>query len=141
MEGSVIPEHLKMSREQVFPNYTDYVIMKADPLRTNEFGRQMIFCDKYNQTNCEVFFLKIELDLAEPDDLRVPMWVRHMNASIFKQIGGVIYYNFKSSSSTSGWIILFNIDGRPKYCATDQNNLSDEVRHERHLIPNLYSVH
>ena len=136
MEGSVKPQNLKMLREQLFPNYTDYVIMKADPVRINEFGRQMIFCDKYNQTNCEVVFLKIELDLAEPSELRVPIWVRHMKAFIFQRIGGVIYYNYGEYPSTSGWIILFNIEGRPKYCATDQNSLSDEVRHERHLFPN-----
>ena len=136
MKGSVKPENLKMSREQVFPNYTGYVIMKADPLRTSELGRQMIFCDKYNQTDCKLVFPKIQWDILKPTDVKVPMWVSHMKASIFKRIGGVIYYNFGSTPSTSGWIILFNIEGRPKYCATDQNNLSDQVIHERHLIPN-----
>ena len=40
MEGSVIPSHLKIiPGEQSFPLKRDYVIMKADPTRTDEYGK------------------------------------------------------------------------------------------------------
>ena len=132
MEGSVIPSHLKIiPGEQSFPLKRDYVIMKADPTRTDEYGKQMIFCPKYDRKGCRVVNPKIEWDLSKPTHLREPIWVRPMNKSIFQRIGGVIFYNFEVPPlpPVVGLYYSISTDG-PKYCATNQL-LSDEVRHEK----------
>ena len=96
-------------------------------------------CNKFNQTQCQVFN---PLGPKVFGMTKRPHFLTQMNESVFQQIGGVVDYNFgnKSGVHRSGWIFLFNIDGRPKFCATEENQtLSDDVRHERQLIPNYYS--
>ena len=57
-----------------------------------------------------------------------PYFVDQMNASLFQKIDGVL--DLILDGKAIGWLVLFNINGRPKYCATAYNQMiSDEVRH------------
>ena len=128
---------------QYFPNYTGYVIQKAFPKDTYALGRYMIFCDKFNQSRCELFQPNIamyEFSILDAKKWNRPKFVREMNSSIFETIGGVIDYNF-GGKARPGYVLLFNIEGKPKYCFTPRDDFSEEVRHKKQLIPNYYSEH
>ena len=103
----------------------------------------MLFCNKFNSSQCHPFYPNINGAFNKPTRQVTksdwPPFVTQMDQKVFKTIGGVVYYIF---SDSSGWLILFNIEGRPKYCCTAQGKpLSEDVRHEKQLIPNFYSEH
>ena len=131
------------STKQKFPQYPGYVIFKAFPDKSDIKFSQLFFCNKFIQTECQIFTPVIDFkSKIKPIATNPPKFVTEMNSSLFERIGGVIDYNFGKINGVfkSGWVLLFNIDGRPKYCVTE-SELSDEVRHERQLITNSYSEH
>ena len=118
---------------ELYNSYLGYVILKVYPEETGPDARTVLFCNKFNQSQCQTF-LHI---LGGSEKLEPNLWpkfVREMNASIFETIGGVVDFN-------SGYVLLFNIEGRHKYCFTPRDVFSEEVyiRHEKQLIPNFYS--
>ena len=129
----------RMSNDQrLRQNYPGYVIMKAFPEETDSDALQILFCNKNNQRECWVFIPKIESNFRLQRKEEWPQFVHRMNPSIFKTIGGVVDYKYDSKNV---YLLLFNIEGRPKYCITPWNELSNGVRYERQLIPNYYSDH
>ena len=108
--------------------------MKAFPEETDSDALQTLFCNKYNQTDCRVFIPKIGANYRLERKEEWPQFLHRMNASIFKTIGGVVDHHLRGS--TFGYVLLFNIDGKPKYSFTPWNELWNEVRHERQLISN-----
>ena len=130
------------AKNQVFPtNYPGYVIIKAVPSDTSVGGKYRIFCNRFNKSECESFNPNIgrtEITEDLPPN-KWPQFYKEMDQKIFESIGGVVYYIF---SDLSGWLILFNIEGRPKYCFTAEGKpLSQNVRHEKQFTPNYYSEH
>ena len=54
-----------------------------------------------------------------------PIFVPQMNDSLFTHIEGVVDIN---TTDRRGYLILFQINGRPKYCFTSEGkNISEEV--------------
>ena len=57
----------------------------------------------------------------------VPLFVNNMNQSIFSQIEGVVEFN-TTARPQWGYLILFQINGRLKYCTTfDGQYFPEEV--------------
>ena len=140
---------IKDQRHQYYPhNYPGYVVMKVFPQRTDADGLFMLFCNKYNSSDCHPFYPNIDgvfpKTTTQVKRSDWPPFVTQMDQNVFETIGGVVYYIFSDSSNRkfSGWLIVFNIEGRPKYCFTAEGKpLSEEVRHEKQLFPNYYSDH
>ena len=119
--------------KSMFPkNYTGYVIMKFFPHNTHERGLYMLFCNKFELRECHPFYPYIKGMSRSKMMLEQREWPpisSQMDQKVFETIGGVVYYIF---SDSSGWLILFNIGGRPKYCFTAEGkDLSNDVRHEK----------
>ena len=59
-----------------------------------------------------------------------PSFVAQMQPLIFEKIDAIVDYSFGYTDPyLSGWLVLFNIDGRPKYCFTrEDENISSSVR-------------
>ena len=127
-----------------FPkNYTGYVIMKVFPHDTHKSGLYRLFCNKFELRECSPFYPYIEglPSMTKLEQREWPPISTQMDQKLFETIGGVVYYLFSDSKGRtfSGWLILFNIEGRPKYCFTAEGkDLSNDVRHKRQLIPNFY---
>ena len=148
---TVYNEYFKIrdQKYQDYPkNYTGYVIMKVFPFTTSENGLFMLFCNKFNSSQCQLFYPNIQGEFLKPirqvTKSDWPPFVTQMDQNVFQTIGGVVYYMFTNSKGSifSGWLIVFNIEGRPKYCFTAEGKpLSNDVRHERQLIPNYYPDH
>ena len=70
------------------------------------------------------------------DDCNVPQFVYQMNGSLFAQIDGVADFNFMSESGgKSGYLMLLNIEGRPKFCFTfEGDDITRQVRHKVLLL-------
>ena len=132
------------AENQIFrKNYTGYVIMKAFPRLTEERGLTMLFCNKFNSSDCHPFYPDIKgawVSGQWSGLLKKREWPpisTEMNQKVFETIGGIVYYIFGDSS---GWLILFNIEGQTKYCFTAEwRPLSKDVRHERQSIFDYYS--
>ena len=43
------------------------------------------------------------------------VFLKYMDKSLLNQIEGIVEYYFPHNN-ISGWVLLFNINGRPKYC-------------------------
>ena len=127
--------------------YPGYVFYKTAPRRTYlDEAFAMTFCNKFSKNQCRVLNPKdtgnkLDLSYVNPENpKKLPKFVQQMNETLFERIGGIVYYNF--DKYTFGWLLFFNIDGRPKYCHSPQfRDLPEGVRHEKHLIPNYYSEH
>ena len=81
--------------------------------------------DYWNYRPIDVSLSKCE---RMEDICQKPKFVDQMDGNLFKKIDGVVDYNF--GGGVSGHLLLFNIDGTPKYCFTGEDkDLSDEVSH------------
>ena len=104
-----------------FPIYKDgYVIFKPDP--TDHKKRYMVFCNKKDKNKCE--FYQVLEDRSDAS-YSLPLFVTELNQSLFERIDGIIYYSYKTGAN--GWLLLFNINGRAKYCFTSTKRLSNGV--------------
>ena len=114
--------------------YPGYVILKAYPKRTDDAFDSLLFCNKMNRSHCQTY-----IDIISGEDLDpklLPQLVTRINSTLFERIGGVLYYDV--NPQTSGWLLFFNIDGRPKYCFTEEDkDLSEQVRHENNSIQTI----
>ena len=108
-----------------FPIYKDgYVIFKPDP--TDHNRHHMVFCNKKHKEQCE--FYQVGYDVKSDGSYSLPVFVTQLNQSLFERIDGIVYYSYKTGAN--GWLLLFNINGRPKYCFTskkEEEELSEEV--------------
>ena len=114
--------------------YSNSLIMKARPSDASE-DYWLVF-NKMKKT--EVFKLDKQLyrytcpsvNCIESEIL--PKFVDQMNDRLFAQIDGVVDFDFRErNGGKSGWLLLFNINGRPMTCFTwEGEDISKEVRHE-----------
>ena len=114
--------------------YPNSLIMKARPSDTSD-DFVLVF-NKMKKT--EVF--KLDADLSNQScasiDCFVPQFVDKINDTLFARIDGVVDFNLKGSEGgKSGWLLLLNIEGRPKICFTfEGEDISEEVRHKVLLL-------
>ena len=112
-----------VTEEHKFDYYPKGVIFNIDPLLTYTIHDQPIFVamDTSNYSNHYYFFPSSCNETANncsaPYGHRylLPQFVRIMNKPLLKQMEGIIDYYFPHNKN-SGWLLLFNIGGRPKYC-------------------------
>ena len=114
----------KDQKDQDYPkNYTGYVVMKVFASNTERDGLYLLVCNKFNSSQCHPFYPNIEGVQWLRRPLKKSEWppiATQMDQKVFETIGGVVYYIFNPLSS--GWMVLFNIEGRTKYCFTAEGN-------------------
>ena len=105
------------------PNYEEYVIFKPDPYITvNKF---VAFCSKIHQLKCKFYDVSNFKNNYQAKSGELPHFVHELNGTLFEKIEGVVDYKY--GEGHKGWLFLFNIDGRVKYCFTTKYLLSTEV--------------
>ena len=83
-------------------------------------------CNRKDKKKCE--FYNFYKDLRSDGSYSLPVFVTQLSQSLFERIDGIVYYSYKTGAN--GWLLLFNINGRPKYCFTskeEEEELSEEV--------------
>ena len=67
----------------------------------------------------------------DPTYCQFPPFAQQMDASLFEKIDGVIKTIESSDDKNFGYLLLLNIDGRPKICFTSlSGDISEQVRHK-----------
>ena len=113
---------------------TDLVIMKVYANITEKEQSSCLIFYKDSTNKSEYFefnpfeeWLQSDCSQSQKEMCRVPLFVQQMDDSLFRAIDSVVDFSLKRGS-VSGHLILFNIEGKPKYCTTiEGQSLSDEV--------------
>ena len=101
--------------------------MKGRPSNTSD--DYVLVFDKTDKTR--VFTLNTDLRKHACVDCGVPKFVHQMDDKLFAKIESVVDFNFGRDDGKSGYLLLLNIEGRPKTCFTLENEeISAEVRHK-----------
>ena len=56
------------------------------------------------------------------------VFFKSMDESLLNQIEGIVEYYFPHNG-ISGWVLLFNINGRPKYCFQTESTVIENTTH------------
>ena len=117
--------------------YPNSLIMKGRPSNTSD--DYVLVFNKMKKT--EVFKLNTRLinntcvSKAYGSRCVIPLFVDQIDSTLFAQIEGVVDFNLKSKGGKSSWLLLLNIEGRPKYCFTfEGEGISEGVRHQILLL-------
>ena len=117
-------------RDNTIPYYPNSVIMKGRP--SNVSDDYVLVFDKLDKTKTFKLDISLLTQKCVPNGCFVPKFVDQINDKLFAQIEGVVDFNFKGSEGLkSGHLLLLNIEGRPMYCFTiEDEDISKEVRHK-----------
>ena len=103
----------------------DYLIVNKDMFYSGNKYSNLFF----NRTSKSLLFYfngawfdcKTQVTLCSP----IPVFIEQMDVTLFSQLEGVI--DFISKERKDSYLLLFRINGRPKFCTTLSEELSPEV--------------
>ena len=112
----------------------DTVIIKLYPFQIHFNGAEYLAVINKNNKKLQFFYdtllwqKKNQCYQGGTNYCIVPTFVSEIDVYLFRKVSAIVDYRF-GSKEQSGWILLFNIDGKPKYCFTREGeDLSNEVQ-------------